>query len=91
MGNGWSEVFYRRGASKPVDSSSNSDRSFALLRNPGIDEGEAIGCARFLAGRASDAAELRVWLEMLGLIPYASKPRTEFIPGGQASLKADAS
>lgn len=67
------EEFFISNHDKPVlDASHGPTRCLALLRNPGISDGEARDCARFLAGRASDVAELRLWLEMLGLIPYAS-------------------
>jgi hypothetical protein len=64
------------------DVSSRFDRSYALLRNPGISEGEAAQCALFLAGRARDKDELRMLLEMLGLIPYESAEHRDRIPDG---------
>ena len=66
------EFFISNHDKPPIDSSSSDARSMALLRHPEISDGEAWQCARFLAGRATDAAELRLWLEMLGLVPYES-------------------
>ena len=64
------EFFYSDHDKPPLDSSHCDARAMALLRNPGISDGEARECARFLAGMAADAAELRRLLEMLGLLPY---------------------
>ena len=67
------EEFFISNHDKPVlDASHGPTRCLALLRNPGISDEEARECALFLAGRATDAVELRLWLEMLGLVPYES-------------------
>ena len=50
-------------------------RADALLHTPGITPEQASDASLILAAHAAGADELRLWLEILGLLPYE--------PGGQ--------
>ena len=52
---------------------------------PEISISEAHEAARFLAGYARNAAELRDWLKMCGLFPYEHGPRSGKTPAGCAT------
>jgi hypothetical protein len=53
-----------------------------LLDSPGTTRAEDRAAAVVLAGHARDAAELRQWLEICGLLPYGHRPQTNFVPRG---------
>jgi hypothetical protein len=57
----------------------------AVLAPLRISAAQARGAAFVLAGRARDAAELRAWLEIIGLIPAPSRSRGETGPSGGAA------
>jgi hypothetical protein len=57
----------------------------SLNGEPHISISEARGAAMFLGGYAKDAAELRGWLKMLGLLPYKASPRSNRPPDGCAT------
>ena len=70
---------------KVLDSSSGPDRAMALLRLLGTTEDEDRAAAYALAWGARDAAELRMFLQMCGLLAYDAKPRTNFVAQPMAS------
>ena len=57
----------------------------AVLAPLRISAAQARSASLVLAGRARDAAELRDWLEIFGLVPVPSRSRGETGPSGGAA------
>lgn len=64
-------------------------RADALLAPIGVSKEHTRAAALVLAGRARDAAELRDWLEMTGLIPGGQPSRRKPPRGGAGTDVSD--
>jgi len=72
------------GNGRVLDSAFGSNRAQALMRLTGTTEEENHAAACTLAFYARDAAELRMFLQMCGLLPADAKPRHHRIPRAAA-------